>query len=102
MIKVTVKPEQIAEHNLPPNNLAKEAGSRHAGFERVNGKFVYELEALPPNWLGHYLESAILATIDRDTYEAELDKEVEESAILEHARIASIEATRRVIDAFPA
>jgi hypothetical protein len=100
IVKAGVTPEQIEQHNLPPNNLAKEDSSLWKWFVERNGgdDTVHELEALDPEDLLADLDEVIRSVIDVDLFNRELDAEEREAAHLESIRPAAVNALKGLAD----
>ena len=99
IVQAGVTRDQIDEHNLPPQNFAKETSSNFDWFVAETGsKQVYELEALPPEALLADLDLVIRSVIDVDLYNREVQAEREESAFLSAARTKATEALKGIAD----
>lgn len=100
IIKAGVTRQQIEEHELPAQNVAKESSSNHDWFvARNNGDdAVYELEALEPEVMLDDLETVITSTLDMDLFNLEAQAEQEESSYLEAARNSAKEALKGLME----
>lgn len=65
--RIGLTPEQIAEHNLPPQPVKNE-DSRAKEYQQKHGADVWELDALPPDELATLVELKIRAFIDNDAW----------------------------------
>ncbi len=66
--RIALNPDQVAAYNLP-TRPGKQTDSRHKGFVAQFGSDAsVELDALPPNVITRLVEEAILANIDRDSW----------------------------------
>ncbi len=72
--KIALTKEQIAEFSLPPNP-AKLSDPRARGYIEEHGEESWEVDALPPATLNEILTNALEELIDRDLYEAVIEKE---------------------------
>lgn len=84
--KVCLTAEQVEERGLPPVMKAKSGSSRRKGFVEEHGENVHELEALPTAERARLLEEAILSVIDVNTFNAEVERERQESVTLDSIR----------------
>ncbi|MCE9553407.1 MAG: ParB N-terminal domain-containing protein [Planctomycetes bacterium] len=85
-VKVALTAEQVETYSLPPGLQAKKTSSRYQGFADQFGDDVFELEALPPEELQRIVDSAVVAVLDREAFNAELDAEKQDAAYLEGVR----------------
>ncbi len=85
-IKVTLTADQVNSLGLPPNMIAKKTSSRRKGFVERFGENVFELEAIPPTTLQHYLRTVIDSVIDLEAFNAEIDREKQDAAFLDTVR----------------
>jgi hypothetical protein len=100
IIKAGVTRAQIEQYQLPVQNFAKETSSNYDWFVRRNNgdTSVYELEALPPAQMLADLDRVIRSVIDTELFNAEVQREREESAYLEALRDRTVEALRGITD----
>src|ERR1700738_198367 len=85
-IKVALTLNQIEELALPPVMTAKEDDATYDRFVERYGETVYELEAVEPSELQQILTHAIDSVIDVKSFNAEIDREKEDSAYLHGIR----------------
>jgi hypothetical protein len=85
-IKVALTSQQVADLNLPPMMIAKKKSSRRKTFTDKHGEHVYELEAVPPATLQHFLREVIDSVLDVDAFNEELDAEKQDAAQLAERR----------------
>jgi hypothetical protein len=100
IIKAGVTRDQIEEHNLPEQNFAKETSSNYDWFvERNDGDdSVYELEALDPADMLASLKEVIEMVLDVPAFNAEVEREREESIYLHEARQLAMKALGSVLE----
>jgi hypothetical protein len=100
IIKAGVTRDQIDEHNLPPQNFAKESSSNFDWFvDRNDGdNTVYELEALDPAVMLRDLRSVITSVLDLDLFNLEARREQDEAVYLEAVRATATEALKGVAE----
>jgi len=77
VIHVAITREQIDEHNPPPNP-AKVTDPRAGEYIAQHGDTSWEVDALNPETLHELLVNEIVELIDRDKYEAVLEREEED------------------------
>jgi hypothetical protein len=92
--KVALTNEQVRRFKLAPQMLAKEGSTNYEKFVTKFGRNVYELEALPPDRLQELVKRAIDSVIDRDAFNAELDRERQDAAQLEGLRLTLTETLK--------
>jgi ParB-like chromosome segregation protein Spo0J len=85
-VKVALTAEQVARFRLPPNMLAKEKSPNYGKFVERHGRYVFEVEALPPAQLQAELRKAIDSVIDVATFNAEVDREKQDAMHLAGVR----------------
>jgi ParB-like chromosome segregation protein Spo0J len=85
-IKVALTGPQVRQLNLPPAMKAKKSSSRYDDFVERHGDDVFELEALPPEQLQHYLREAIDSVLDVAAFNAEIAFEKRDAAQLHGIR----------------
>lgn len=85
-VKVALTAEQVEAFNLPPKLKAKQTSSRYQRFADSHGDDVFELEAIPPAELQRQFREAIDNVMDIEAFNAELDAEREDAALLDEAR----------------
>jgi hypothetical protein len=85
-IKVALTGKQVQKMQLPPQMQAKEKSSRKAKFTSKHGENVFELEAVPPVTLQTILRETIDSVLDLDAFNAEIDREGQDSEDLERHR----------------
>lgn len=90
-VKVGLTLEQVEELGLPPNTDAKPSSSRFKKFAARFGPAAYELEAVPPGMLEDWLDEAVLAVIDVNLYNAEVEAEKQDSAAVAAIKKASVD-----------
>jgi hypothetical protein len=94
-IRVALTKAQIREFQLLPVMAAKETSSNYDRFiERHSDTVVHELDALTPAQLQTVLTQAIDSVIDVEAFNAELDREQEDSVWLSGVRRTVQEALR--------
>ena len=82
-IKVALTHEQVARFELPPNTMAiKKKSTNYPRFAAKYGDTVYEVEALPHKVLQRVLREVIDSVIDTELFNAELDQEKQDAAML--------------------
>jgi hypothetical protein len=84
--KVALTAEQVRELGLPPQMKVKEGSSRGKKFRDRYGDDVFEVEAVPPVRLQAILREGIDSVLDLDAFNAEVDREAEDSDCLEGLR----------------
>lgn len=73
-IKLTLTKAQVKEFDLPPNP-AKESDSRFKEYRRLHGRYCWETDALPPQFLASTVEDAIKSVMNKKKMAAVLRKE---------------------------
>jgi hypothetical protein len=73
----------MKEKKLHPQMKVKESSSRSKKFKERYGEDVFEVEAVPPRDLQTILRNAINSVLDVAAFNAEIDREAEDSAYLE-------------------
>jgi hypothetical protein len=71
---------------LPPGPTAKAGSSRRRRFVEQHGEHVYELEAVEPDRLQQMLRNVIEGLIDMSLFNAEVEREQQDAAVLEGVR----------------
>lgn len=74
--KIALTPAQIEEYRPPPNP-AKTTDPRSADFIAKNGATSYEVDALPPDVLQGIIRDSLESVLDREMYEAVIEREEE-------------------------
>lgn len=70
LVRLAIRREQTAEHDLPGFPAATKSGdTRHAWFVENYGNTCWELDALPPPVLREIVECAIFGLLDHDQWE---------------------------------
>ncbi len=85
-IKAGLTAAQVKALNLPPGMEAKKSSSNYAKFESLHGGLAYELEAVAPGELQRLLRETIDSVLDLKAFNAEIDREKEDSAYLDAVR----------------
>jgi hypothetical protein len=85
-LKVALTREQVVEHKLPPQMVAKTTSVHHAKFTAKHGDNVFELEALAPETLQQIVREAVDSVLDIEAFNAELEAEKSDSVFLEGVR----------------
>lgn len=85
-VKAAPTYQQTQEMKLPPALTAKDTSSRYAAFSKPYGDDVYELEALEPEVLMQLVDEAVRSVLDIDIFNAEQEKERDESRWLDVTR----------------
>jgi hypothetical protein len=92
-IRVALTTTQIREFQLVPVMAAKQSSANYDRFvERYAGTVVRELDALTPAQLQEILTEAIDSVVDVEAFNAEVDREKEDSVWLNGVRRAVYEA----------
>jgi hypothetical protein len=77
--RVAITHQQADELGLPRNLEAKQTSSSYDAFVEQHGRTdAYELEAVGPAQLRQWLDEAIRARVDLESYNAEVDRQNEE------------------------
>ena len=86
--RVGVTAEQIDELALHADfNPAKETSTRLESFiERTGGTDTWEVEALPPAYLREQFEAAIMANMNQDIYQENIEQEQDDAQELSEFR----------------
>lgn len=74
VLRVALNMEQIEEYNPPPNP-AKQDDARYAGYVELYGDESWELDALEPAILSGLVEDAILAVMDVEQWNKDIEQE---------------------------
>ena len=90
--KVALTAEDVEEHNLPSKLDAKETSANYSKFVRKFGKRVVELDAAPFPLLQKKLRDAINRSIDVEEFNAQVELEKSDAAVIEAHRRAVVEA----------
>jgi hypothetical protein len=98
-IKVALTAKQVEEMELPPGEKAKPKSKNYRAFVESFGDNVYELEALEPEQLQGFLRNCIDSVIDVRLFNAEIDKEREDSAHLEMVKRRVMRAIDGIVEA---
>jgi hypothetical protein len=85
-VKVALTLQQVEALELPPIMSAKEGSANYERFIEAYGTQVHELEAVPPAELQRLLEEAIVAVLDVDRFNAEVEAERPDASYLAVAR----------------
>jgi hypothetical protein len=85
-VKVALTREQVEELQLPPIMSAKEGSANYERFVEAYGTQVHELEAAPPGELQGFLEEAILAVLEKERFNAEVEAEKRDATYLAAAK----------------
>lgn len=93
-VKAALTREQVNQYNLPPQLEAKKSSANYKRFVDQYGKHCYEIEALPAKTLQTIVRDVIDAVIDREAFNAELDKEKNEQLWLAATRNIAIGAMK--------
>jgi hypothetical protein len=80
--KAALTIEQVEALNLPPRMEVKMSASTAAEYVRRYGRYVWELEAVPPPKLQEILRGAISSVLDLDRLNAERRQEQQDAATL--------------------
>jgi hypothetical protein len=72
--KLALTREQVDEYALPPNP-AKMTDPRSRGYIEEHGDQSWEVDALPPATLNELLRNALEELVDRELYEAQIERE---------------------------
>jgi hypothetical protein len=85
-VKIALTSDQVKDPELAltPQMKVKKSSSRCKGFQERYGDDVFEVEAVPPRKLQSILRAGIDSVLDLDAFNAEIDKEEEEAAVLEN------------------
>jgi hypothetical protein len=84
--RIALSPAQVEQYDLP-EDVGKVTNSRAPGFVARHGKLVQvELDALPPDVLRQLYADAIAEHWDDAAYQAVLEREVAERAVLQRRR----------------
>jgi hypothetical protein len=86
--KLALTPEQVAEHDPPPNP-AKMTDPRAEAYVREHGDQSWEVDALPPDVLAGIIRAAFAAVIDEERMQEVRQQEERDKADLTRA-VASI------------
>jgi hypothetical protein len=92
-VKVALTYDQVTERGLPPGGKVKaNSPSRKTRAKRYVAKYgtddVWELEALPPDELQELLRGAVEGYLDREAFDAEVEKEKQDAAEIKGMRRA--------------
>lgn len=82
--KIALTMKQVQQYNPPPNP-AKLTDSRAASYVAKHGNSSWEVDALPPRVLTKLITSALEACLDRDLWDAVLEREEEDKRELAKA-----------------
>jgi len=85
-VKVALTQEQVEDLQLPPIMSAKEGSANYDRFVEAYGNEVHELEAAPPGELQGFLEEAILAVLEKERFNPEVEAEKRDAAYLAAAQ----------------
>ena len=81
--RLALNPDQIKRHNPPPQ-MVKKADARAKEFIKRNGANCWELDALGPDIIIGLIENEIESLIDVDRWNAQVRRQEEGKALLEH------------------
>jgi len=81
--RLALNPDQIKRYNPPPQ-MVKKSDARAEEFIKKNGANCWELDALGPDVIIGLIEEEIRAMIDGDRWRAQVSREKEGKALLEH------------------
>lgn len=73
LVRIALNMEQIHERKPPPNP-AKTTDSRFQAYRDLYGDESWELDALPPQYLGQLVRSEIEARVDEEAWETRADE----------------------------
>lgn len=93
-IKVALTAEDVAEHDLPSDMDAKPSSPNYKKFLAKHGAKAVELDAAPVELLQSKLREAIMSVIDVGEFNAQLEQEKQDAALVEAHRQLVLEAIR--------
>ena len=85
-VQVMLTADQVRRYKLPPEMKAKEGSAHFKKFTAKHGHDVFEVEALPIRIRQKLLVDAIDSVIDKKAFNAELDAEKADAALLADLR----------------
>ncbi len=95
-VKVGLTAEQVRDQRLPRNTEAKEGSSRFKSFARRYGRYAYELEAVRPDLLQQWLDTAARGVLDTDRLNQQIELERRDAATLAAYRSTAFEFLQRM------
>lgn len=84
LIPIGLTKKQVVGLDLPPN-YAKEQDARYKAYKEKHGKYCWEVDALPIEYLTDLVEQSIVKLIDVDLFEKTIDQEREDKGSLTQA-----------------
>lgn len=94
-VKVVLTADDVRKYDLPSDMDAKPSSPNYAKFIKQYGTKAVELDAMPTKLLQSKLREAIQSVIDTDEFNAQVELEKQDSAVIEAHRRVAFEAVNQ-------
>lgn len=94
-VKVALTADDVRRYDLPSDMDAKPSSPNYAKFIEQHGTKAVELDAMPTKLLQSKLREAIQSVIDTDEFNAQVELEKHDAAVIEAHRRVAFEAVRQ-------
>ena len=98
--KIALTMPQVEEHEPPPNP-AKMTDARAPAYVEKHGDLSWEVDALDPDTLQGLIRAALSGVLDREKFDAMIEREAQEKARLRARRALTIDQVCDALDFNP-